>query len=100
LKLNRTAVGDEGLEHLRDLPALESLFLSDTRVTDAGLSKLRDVRTLKEVELIDTPVTLEGIEDFCRSRMRPSLTVAARPGTDNSTVDDADDHARRLLRER
>jgi hypothetical protein len=47
LTLDATEVGDDGLEHLRDLPALQFLSLAGTLITDAGLAKIPGLRLVR-----------------------------------------------------
>ncbi|MEP7119741.1 MAG: hypothetical protein ABJE95_02480 [Byssovorax sp.] len=51
-----TALDDEGLTNLDDLPGLEHLDLSRTRVTGAGLSHLAHFRTLRSLDLTGTAI--------------------------------------------
>ena len=41
LYLDRTAVTDAGLAHLRSLPKLRVLWVKDTRISDEGIRKLQ-----------------------------------------------------------
>jgi internalin A len=62
LTLDRTAVTDEGIKHLRGMN-LQSLDLSSTRITDAGLTELGqfDFPRLKTIALENTKVTNTGL---------------------------------------
>jgi len=86
LDFSNSAVTDEDLGQLPELPALDKLYLKDTAVTDAGLAdlpemfsirylnlfgaagvtdaglaNLEELFTLEEVYLSETGVTLEGV---------------------------------------
>ncbi|MFI5310772.1 MAG: ankyrin repeat domain-containing protein [Gemmatimonadales bacterium] len=54
LDLSGTQVTDRGLEALRELPALESVFLAWTHVTDAGVAAFSRARHLQRVDLTGT----------------------------------------------
>lgn len=54
------AVSNAGLQHLRGMPALRELDLSQTRVTDAGMDVLRTLPQLERVSLAWTHVTDAG----------------------------------------
>lgn len=57
-----TDFGDEELQHLEQLPALQELHLAGTQVTDAGLSVLAQVPRLQELYLAKCGVTDEGMQ--------------------------------------
>jgi hypothetical protein len=67
LDLARTAIGDDGLEALKNLKALHSLILTETQVTDAGLVHLRQLRGLTSLALAGTKVTDAGVEELKQS---------------------------------
>lgn len=69
-------MGDEGLEHLRGLPALEFLSLAGTEITDVGLATIRDLSALRTLFLGYTKVTQEGVAELIRSR--PDLQVSLK----------------------
>jgi len=66
----------DGLEHLRDLPALQFSSLAGKLVTDAGLEKLRDLPQLRTLSLGYTKVTQEAVDELARSR--PDMTVGLK----------------------
>ena len=41
LRLQETAITDQGLAHLLNLPQLEFLYLTETKVTDTGKARLK-----------------------------------------------------------
>ena len=49
---------------LTGLKNLQVLALSRTAVTDAGLDSLKDMKSLKSVYLIGTKVTSQAVEKF------------------------------------
>lgn len=51
LNARRTDIGDKGLAKLRELRALETLYLDDTQVTDAGLEALEGMTRLAHLSL-------------------------------------------------
>ena len=84
LKLDRTAVGDRGVQALGDLQALEILNLFGTNVTDDCLPVLESMSSLKSVYLWDTGVTEQGM-DSLRSA-RPDMDVVAGPSASPGTT--------------
>ena len=56
LYLGGTKVTDAGLEHLKDLPELQTLDLSGTEVSDVGLEHLKGLRHLRTLDLSSTRV--------------------------------------------
>jgi hypothetical protein len=64
LYLSGTQISDAGLEHLSELSSLEVLFLVDTQITDAGLEHLRGLTNLRELPLYGTQVTDEGAKNL------------------------------------
>jgi hypothetical protein len=57
------AVTDDGLVHLRQLPALQSIILGPQftpRITDAALAHLAEVKSLEEIRITETWLTWEG----------------------------------------
>jgi hypothetical protein len=71
---NGREVTDEGLAHLRQLPALETLDLEYSAVTDSGLILLASLPSLRWVDLGGAAgVTSAGIAALRASR--PDLEV-------------------------
>ena len=64
LELDDTLVGDRGIECLRDMSHLESLWLFKSQVTDAALNVIKDFRDLKDLSLCGSQVTDAGIEQL------------------------------------
>jgi Leucine-rich repeat (LRR) protein/predicted Ser/Thr protein kinase len=63
LTLNRAAVTDAGLRHLKEFPALSGLNLMNCPgVTDAGLVHLKECKSLSSVSLCGTGVTDDGLK--------------------------------------
>ena len=88
LRLDRTAVTDLGLAHLRRMSSLSRLDLWDTRVTDAGIVQLKGLTRLKQLGLSGTSVTDAGVRDLrqasrreCRSAVDliPVQSASIRP---------------------
>jgi hypothetical protein len=57
-------VTDAGLEHLKGLTQLRTLFLGYTSVTDAGLKHLKGLTQLQSPGLTETKVTDAGIAEL------------------------------------
>ena len=64
LRLQRTAVTDAGLAHLKNLTTLKLLFLDETNVSDAGMKHLAGLRWMRHLYLGSTQVTDAGIVHF------------------------------------
>jgi Leucine-rich repeat (LRR) protein len=72
----RTLVGDAGLEHLRRLPRLRSLFLAGSRITDTGLANIESLSELECISLGDTGITDAGLQHFQNLRKLRSLYLS------------------------
>lgn len=67
INLTGTAIGNEVLAHVCELPSLKSLDLDDTRITDSGLAHLKRLSSLKKVSLARTGVTVTGVAELHRT---------------------------------
>jgi hypothetical protein len=72
LDLTQTEIGDAGLEHLKGLPHLQSLYLG-TEVTDAGLAHLKGLTELRYLNLSRTHVTDAGVQGL--QKALPHCTI-------------------------
>jgi hypothetical protein len=59
--LGGTALGNDGLAHVKVLPKVVQLDLKDTQVTDDGLAQLAGIGTLVKLHLEKTKVTDAGL---------------------------------------
>lgn len=59
--LSNTKITDAGLEHLKGLTSLQTLYLTNTQVTDAGLVHLKGLTSLQGLNLYGTRVTDAGL---------------------------------------
>lgn len=66
LRLDNTALGDEAVETLLRLPALEMVNLYGSKLTDAGLARLATLPSLTRVYCAGTAVTPEGVAAAAR----------------------------------
>ena len=82
LSLDDTQVTDAGLEHLKGLTSLRSLFLGDTYVTDAGLEHLKGLTNISLLRLNNTRVTDAGLEHLKGLTNLASLYLAHTQVTD------------------
>lgn len=74
---------DAGLEHLSDLPQLETLDLQFGQVTDAGLEQLSGLKHLRELNLNGTtPVTDAGLRHVRELTQLRALLLAGTAVTD------------------
>ena len=78
LDLFNTAVGDQGLAWLHDVPALRRLSLAGTKLDDTGLRAVAALPTLTELDLGWTAVTDQGLEHL---RAHPALVALSLRGT-------------------
>ncbi len=62
LYLSDTPVTDAGLKHIENLPQLQWLILDGTQVTDAGLEHLKGLTHLRWLNLARTQVTYAGLK--------------------------------------
>jgi Leucine-rich repeat (LRR) protein len=72
LYLNDTAITDQGLAHLADIKTLKTLFLSGTKVSDASLTQFEQMTSLEHLELRDT-----GVTEIAIARLRTKLPNCA-----------------------
>ena len=79
-----TSIGDAGLEHLPEIPSLQSLGLRDTCITDASLERRSALKGLKNLSILGTDVTEEGA-DWLR-RGLPGCTVWLDSGPDRGDM--------------
>lgn len=63
-----TRFDDDGVASLADMKTLKVVSLEGTRVSDAGLDQLRNLPNLRSLFIGQTQVTAEGYEAFCRAR--------------------------------
>ncbi len=61
LKLDNTAVTDEGIAQLAQLKNLVRLNLAETNTGSAGISKLQTLTNLEYINLINTKVSDDGL---------------------------------------
>ncbi len=88
LHLERTAIGDDGLNAIATLPHLEYLNLYGTSTTDAGLHALESLTALRELYLWQAAVTADGVVRF--KSARPDVAVAS-PWSEPPKVEPAQD---------
>lgn len=75
---SNSKVSDAGLEHLKRLTNLRTLYLSETAVTDAGLEHLKGLTNLEWLNLTDTQVSHAGDENFKAALPRCAIYREAR----------------------
>ena len=73
VNLANCQIDGSGLDCFAEHPALESLQLAGTCLNDEGLMKLADAPELNSVVVFDTKVTPEGVEAF--QTARPDVEV-------------------------
>jgi hypothetical protein len=73
LNLDGTAITDEGLAHIQKLGNLSILFISDTDISDAGLEHLKHASKLVMLQAHRTRITDRGVAEL--QRALPGLGV-------------------------
>lgn len=81
LRLQNTAVTDNGLARLAGLAHLESLNVFGTRVTDAALEPIAAMKSLRTVYVWQTAVTADGVARL--KEARPTLVVETGASLNN-----------------
>ena len=76
--LRNTAITDDQLNDLKELPQLQVLILDSTGISDAGLEAIKGCSRLSRIYLRNTRVTAEGIKGLRKTF--PSADIA--PQTD------------------
>ena len=82
LGLDGPSITDAGLEHLKGLTELESLYIASPHVTDAGLEHLKGLTELKRLEVLRPPVTDAGLEHLKGLTELKLLALGSRQFTD------------------
>ncbi len=62
LEIGFSAITDDGLAPIADMPNLEKLYLQKTGITDEGLSRLSNATKLRYLNLYGTQITDDGLE--------------------------------------
>jgi hypothetical protein len=62
--LRNTAVVDEQLQCLKELPELQILILDSTAITDAGLESIKSCTQLQRIFLRNTRITAAAVDDL------------------------------------
>jgi hypothetical protein len=75
LNLSETSVSRKGLETLRVLPALRTLWLNQTPLDDSDVPTLEQVKSLLEIHLTGTRVTRSGINRLRDAKPRRRVIV-------------------------
>jgi len=84
LEVRDSPVTDAGLVHLKDLPALEELWLSDTAITDAGLERIASWKNLTVLKLCASAgITDAGMEQIGKMRNLYELRLCRTAITDD-----------------
>jgi len=73
LRLDGTAITDEGLAHVQKRRDLRSLSISDTDITDEGLEHLKQASSLEFLQAHRTRITDGGVAEL--KRALPKLKV-------------------------
>lgn len=64
LKLGHTAITDQALSAIKDMPVIARLHLENTKVSDGGLSQLKGLQKLIYLNLVGTKVTAKGLSNL------------------------------------
>ncbi len=75
---------DDSLDHIKDLPKLDTLLLRGSTINDAGFDKIKQMHSLKHLELAYTKVTDAGLQSIAQlkqlERLDLSYTVVSDAG--------------------
>ncbi|XP_060070745.1 uncharacterized protein LOC132550670 [Ylistrum balloti] len=74
LNLNKTQVTEKLIPHLKDLPALKSLYLEHTQVS--GLSGLQDLNHLETLDVAHTSIVTDSMLCVCHSETLQCLGIS------------------------
>ncbi len=93
LHLEKTQIGDDGLQHLKGLRDLEYLNIYATKVGDAGLQHLKGLTKLRKLYVWQSAVSEAGINDL--QSALPELVIVGEmslldPATEKSSEEDED----------
>ena len=61
LKIGGTAISDQGMKSIAQLPLLHRLHLENTAVTDVGLTHLNSLKNLMYINLVGTAITDKAV---------------------------------------
>jgi Leucine-rich repeat (LRR) protein len=87
LSLQFAPAVDEGLIHLKRLPKLRWLNLSNTKITDDGLCHLSALRSLEQLQLANTDITDQGLEQLKGLKGLNELSVGGTNVTGRGLAD-------------
>lgn len=73
LHLEHTAITDEGIARMGNMPNLEYLNLIGTKVSDASIKKLAEFKSLRSLYVWQSALTEEGIAEL--KKLRPDVNV-------------------------
>ena len=79
IDLSYTKITDDGLKHLRDLPHVQTLYLTSTQVTDKGMVYLNNMKLLSHLDVSDTRVTDAHATQLLGKNPRLDIFGASRP---------------------
>ena len=77
VRLENTAIGDQGVRYLAEIPTLTFVGLANTKVSDACLAELAKLLNLKTVTLVGNQLSAEAIEEF--KKLRPKIKLDWEP---------------------
>jgi len=86
LDLNYTAFADAGVEQLKGLSRLNTLYLRDTLVTDQGMKVLGALTQLEYLDLSGARLTDAGVAALAPLKKLKSLNLLGAQVTDESAV--------------
>jgi hypothetical protein len=77
VSFGKTNVTDKDLAIFRDFPFVQILDLSDTRIGDEGLEQLENLSALEELIVTNTKISEKSLSVF--QRAHPAVKVTTRP---------------------
>jgi hypothetical protein len=76
--LRNTAITDQQLNELKELPQLQVLILDSTGITDAGLGAIQGCSQLSRIYLRNTRVSAAGIQGLRKTFPRAEIVPSAK----------------------
>jgi hypothetical protein len=74
VRLDCSDASDAGLEHLKELPDLDTLYLSGAKVSDAALEHLKGLTQLETLNLSGTKISKAGIRELRKALPNAHIT--------------------------
>jgi hypothetical protein len=90
IKLEETAIADEGLRILAQIPTLRWLWLSNTKITGTGADSFERQEPVELLELGECPLTHDGVAALAQARLSFPFEAKASLRLARSNLTDED----------